>query len=86
MLPVQLRNTVLAWLHGKQCWLQIRMSYRCGVKCIINASVVAVIALLLLLSGDVELNPGPPKHSKNMHKVVFLTIYILAGIEFCDLY
>ena len=40
---------------------QIRISYRCGVKVFAKACVLAVVALLLLLSGDVELNPGPPK-------------------------
>ena len=68
MLPVQLRDPVLAWLHGKRwCRLHIRISYRCGVKKLIIAAVVAVIAFLLLLSGDVELNPGPPKHSEKLY-------------------
>ena len=57
-MPVQLRDPVLARTHEKY---RIRISYGCGVKVITKACVLAVFVLLLLLSGDVELNPGPPK-------------------------
>ena len=53
-LPVQLRDPVLARTQEKY---RIRICYGCGFKVII----LAIVVLLLMLSGDVELNPGPPK-------------------------
>ena len=57
-LPVQLRDAVLARTQEKY---RIRILCGYGVKVITKACVLAVVLLLLLLSGDVELNPGPPK-------------------------
>ena len=60
--PVQLRDPVLARTQEKH---QIRITYGHGFKVAAKACVMTVIMLLLLLSGDVELNPGPPKHGEN---------------------
>ena len=57
-MPVQLRDPVLARTQEKY---RIRISCGGGVKAVTKACVLAVVVLLLLLSGDVELNPGPPK-------------------------
>ena len=54
---------------------QIRISYRCGVKVFAKACVLAVVALLLLLSGDVELNPGPPKLGMSEYFIIFFFIF-----------
>lgn len=57
-MPVQLRDPVLARTQEKY---RIRICCGCGLKVFTKACVLAVVVLLLLLSGDVELNPGPPK-------------------------
>jgi len=57
-LPVQLRDPVLARTQEKY---RIRICYGCGFKVITKAYVLGIVVLLLMLSGDVELNPGPPK-------------------------
>ena len=61
-LPVQLRDPVVARTQEKY---RIKISCGCGVKLITKACVLVVVVLLLLLSGDVELNPGPPKIGMN---------------------
>ena len=58
---------------------QIRISYGCGVKVFAKACVLAIVALLLLLSGDVELNPGPPKLGMSEYFYIFLFSDILAS-------
>ena len=57
-LPVQLRDPVVARTQEKY---RIRICCGCGFKVFTKACVLAVVVLLLMLSGDVELNPGPPK-------------------------
>ena len=55
-MPVQLRDPVVARTQEKY---QIRICCGCGFKVITRARVLVVVVLLLMLSGDVELNPGP---------------------------
>ena len=55
-LPVQLRDPVVARTQEKY---QIRICCGCGFKVFTRACVLVVVVLLLMLSGDVELNPGP---------------------------
>ena len=57
-MPVQLRDPVVARTQEKY---RIRICCGCGFKVFTKACVLAVVVLLLMLSGDVELNPGPPK-------------------------
>ena len=64
-LPVQLRDPVVARTHEKY---QIRICCGCGFKVFTKACVLAIVVLLLMLSGDVELNPGPPKLGPGMNE------------------
>ena len=64
-LPVQLRDPVVVRTQ-KKYW--IRICYGCSFKVFTRACVLAVVVLLLMLSGDVELNPGPPKLGAGMNE------------------
>ena len=78
-MPVQLRDPVVA---GTQEKYRIGICYGCGFKVFTRACVLAVVVLLLMLSGDVELNPGPPKlarsefHFQTYRLALFLASYI----------
>ena len=77
-LPAQLRDPVVARTQEKY---RIRVCCGCGFKVVTKACVLAVVVLLLMLSGDVELNPGPPKLGRSEFSISDISTTLVLSLS-----